>query len=173
MHIRIATPADALLVANIISRANQPVAKRFGLTRENTPTHPSFCTQDWVVADFTRKVHYFIYEADQKVVGCVAYESAKKELAFLNRLSVLPEFQHRGIGKKLVAHLFDHARILGKQRVSIGIIAANNRLKNWYETLGFIPFETKILNHLPFDVLLMQCPVDDLKGVEAFGPGEK
>jgi len=43
-------------------------------------------------------------------------------------------------------------------------IAANDLLKNWYETLGFTPFETKTFNHLPFDVLPMQCPLDDLKG---------
>lgn len=164
MSIRIASPADAPSVANIISKANQAVAQRFGLTRENTPKHPSFCTTDWVVDDLKRNAQYFIYETAGKAVGCVAYENAEKDLAFLNRLAVLPEFQGRGIGKKLVSYLFDHALALHKKIISIGIIAANDRLKTWYETLGFTPFETKTFNHLPFDVLLMQYPLDDFKG---------
>jgi glyoxylate reductase len=164
MSIRIASPADAPLVAKIISRANQAVAQRFGLTLENTPKHPSFCTTDWVVDDLKKNAQYFIYETAGKAVGCVAYASAEKDLAFLNRLAVLPKFQGRGIGKKLVSHFFDHARTRHKKRISIGIIAANNLLKNWYETLGFTPFETKTFNHLPFDVLLMQHPLDYFKG---------
>jgi glyoxylate reductase len=164
MSIRIASTADAPSVAKIISRANQAVAQQFGLTRENTPKHPSFCTTDWVVDDLKRNAQYFIYETAGKAVGCVAYENAEKDLAFLNRLAVLPEFQGRGIGEKLVSHLFDHARTRHKKRISIGIIAANDLLKNWYETLGFTPFETKTFNHLPFDVLLMQCLLNDLKG---------
>ena len=102
MSIRIASLADARPVAKIISRANQAVAQTFGLTRENTPTHPSFCTKDWIVKDLARDVQYFIHEIAGKAVGCVAYESAEKELAFLNRLAVLPEFQGRGVGEKLV-----------------------------------------------------------------------
>jgi len=173
MSIRIASLADARPVAKIISRANQAVAQTFGLTRENTPTHPSFCTKDWIVKDLARDVQYFIHETAGKAVGCVAYESAEKELAFLNRLAVLPEFQGRGVGEKLVSHLFDHARTRHKKIISIGIIAENGPLKNWYEALGFTPFETKILPHLPFDVMMMQCPLDDFKGMGASGPGDK
>ena len=143
MSIRIASLADAPMVAKIISRANKAIAQKFGLTRKNTPKHPSFCTKDWVVADLKRNEQYFIYETAGKAVGCVAYESAEKDLAFLNRLAVLPEFQGRGIGKKLLSHLFGHARAHHKEVISIGIIAANHLLKNWYETLGFIPLETK------------------------------
>ena len=173
MSIRIATPADAPPVAKIISRANQAIAQRFGLTWENNPKHPSFCTKDWALADLERNAQYFIHETAGNAVGCVAYESAEKDLAFLNRLAVLPEFQGRGIGKKLVFHLFDHARIHHKKRFSVGIIAANDRLKNWYETLGFTPFEPKILNHLHFDVLLMQCPLDDFRGMGASGSDDE
>jgi len=56
-------------------------------------------------------------------------------------------------------------------RANQAIAAKNDLLKNWYETLGFTPFEKKTFNHLPFDVLLMQCPLDDLKG--GAGPGDK
>jgi len=161
MIIRTASRKEAPLLAGIICRANKKIARQFGLTRENSPKHPSFCTQDWILSDFKRGVQYFLYETAGKALGCVAYESAEKDLAFLNRLAVLPEFQGRGIGTKLVTHIFDHARNMDKTVISIGIIAANDRLKNWYATLGFTPLEIKKFKHLPFDVLFMTYHLKD------------
>ena len=41
--IREARRSEAGLLADIISRANQDVAQRLGLTPENCPKHPSNC----------------------------------------------------------------------------------------------------------------------------------
>lgn len=169
MIIRTASWKDAPILADIIARANQNVARQFGLTRDNAPKHPSFCTQDWILSDFKRGEQYFLYETAGKALGCVAYESAEKSLAFLNRLAVLPEFQGRGIGTKLLTHFFDHARSMGKTVISIGIIAANDRLKNWYATLGFTPLEIKKFKHLPFDVLFMVYHIEDVIRTERSG----
>lgn len=172
MTIRTATLADAPLLARIISTANQAIARKFGLNQANAPKHPSFCTQDWIVADFERGEHYFVCEMAGEAVGCVAYESAEKELAFLNRLAVLPDSQGQGIGKRLIHHLIAHASAEKKTIISIGIIAANDQLRNWYETLGFKSIETKTFKHLPFDVLFMQYPLVDFRKKGLSGPGE-
>ena len=169
MIIRIASRKDAPLLAGILCRANKKIARQFGLNRENSPNHPSFCTQDWILSDYKRGEQYFLYETAGKALGCVAYESAEKNLAYLNRLAVLPGFQGKGIGTKLVAHLFDHARSMGKKVISIGIIAANDRLKNWYETLGFTPLEIKKFKHLPFDVLFMEHRLEPVIKTERSG----
>ena len=171
MIIRIASRKDAPLLAGIICRANKKIARQFGLTQENSPKHPSFCTQDWILSDFNRGEQYFLYETAGKALGCVAYESAEESLAFLNRLAVLPDFQGKGIGTKLIFHIIDHARAQGKTRLSIGIIAANDRLKNWYETLGFIPLEIKKFKHLPFDVQFMAYHLEDVIKPDRSGQG--
>lgn len=169
MIIRTASRKDVPLLADIICRANEKIAQQFGLTRDNAPNHPSFCTRDWILSDFKRGELYFLYETAGRALGCVAYESAEKNLAYLNRLAVLPDFQGKGIGTKLMAHLFDHARSMGKTVISIGIIAANDRLKNWYETLGFTPLEIKKFEHLPFDVLFMTYHLEDVIRTERSG----
>ncbi|MBU0973112.1 MAG: GNAT family N-acetyltransferase [Proteobacteria bacterium] len=163
MSIRTASPAEAPRLAKIIRIANQAIARKLGLNQENAPKHPSFCTQDWIAADFDRGERYFVCETAGELVGCVAYGSPETGLAFLNRLAVLPDFQGRGIGERLVSHLITYARAEKKQRISIGIIAANHTLRNWYETLGFVPLETKTFGHLPFDVLFMQYSLVDFK----------
>jgi GNAT superfamily N-acetyltransferase len=152
MEIVPATPEDAALIAAIIRESHHDVAQRFNLNRENNPKHPSFCTQEWVMADFHRGEAYFLYPMDDTHAGCVAFEQPDPETAYLNRLSVRPSYRHRGIGAQLVRHIIGYAQSKRAQIISIGIIAGHDVLKNWYANLGFIEKETRQFEHLPFAV---------------------
>ena len=70
-------------------------------------------------------------------------------------MSVLSSHQNKGIGEKLVSHIFTYSKEKKHSHVSIGIIANNLQLKNWYLKLGFHEKVTKHLEHLPFDVTNM------------------
>jgi GNAT superfamily N-acetyltransferase len=146
---------DAEIIAFIISQANKDVAEKFELTIDNNPKHPSFYTREWVRADFDRGEEYFYYQSNGVYCGCVAFEQPGSGISYLNRLSVLPEYRHCGIGKQLVNYIIEYSRIKNIQFVSIGIIAEHTLLKNWYLNLGFIENETKHFDHLPFDVTYM------------------
>lgn len=150
-----ASVTDAQMLANLISESNKDVAEQFGLNASNNPKHPSFCTKDWILSDFNRGVKYFVFRSEENNAGCVAFEHPKPDLSYLNRLSVLPQFRHRGIGKKLVEHVILFSRSKNIQFVKIGIIANHHRLKQWYQKLGFRETETKKFSHLPFEVTYM------------------
>ena len=156
MKITKANLQQADQIAFIISESNKDVAKKFNLTRENNPKHPSFYNKEWVLSDFDRGEEYFLAEDGGISVGCVAFEQPEKDIAYLNRLSVLPEYRHKGTGALLVQHILDHSRSKHIKVVSIGIIAAHKVLKSWYVNLGFIEGETTIFDHLPFDVTYMR-----------------
>lgn len=173
MEIREALISEAELLARIIREANIPVAEKFGLNWDNAPGHPSFCTGDWILKGMDRGERYFVTEmkgtqisgaTDQtggKVpAGCVAYESPEPDLAFLNRLAVLPQFQGQGLGTCLVNHVKILARSGGKRKISIGIIKAHTGLRDWYQGLGFVPAGVKQFDHLPFDVLFMHLDLE-------------
>lgn len=147
---------DAGLIADIVSEANKDVAELFKINRENSPKHPSFCTDDWVLADFERGEEYFLFQEDGIAKGCVAFEQADSDTAYLNRLSVLPDHRHNGIGKSLVRYVLDYAKSQNIRTVSIGIIAEHEVLKKWYLELGFIAGDTKKFDHLPFNVTYMR-----------------
>lgn len=159
MNIRAANPQDASTLAQLISAANRDVATQFGLTLENCPKHPSFCTADWVLADMARGACYFLAEDSTGPIGCVAFETAGAGLAYLNRLSVLPAQQRQGVGAQLVQHVLQLASAAACQRVSIGVIAQHIALQHWYSQLGFVTAETKHFAHLPFSVTYMHCLV--------------
>ena len=160
MNIRTAGLAESTIIARLISGANRDVAVKFGLTVENCPKHPSFCTADWVKADFSRGEQYFILEQDTNPIGCVAYEKPSMGLAYLNRLSVLPMHRNLGAGSQLVRYIIDLARSECIQTISIGVIGENVALQRWYNSIGFISGETKRFPHLPFSVTYMSYTCD-------------
>jgi N-acetylglutamate synthase-like GNAT family acetyltransferase len=102
-----------------------------------------------------RGVTYFAIENKNRVVGCVALEQANPEVCYLERLAVLPDQRRRGFGKALVNHVLSEAKRLGVNYVSIGIIAEQTELKDWYKGLGFVEGESKEFPHLPFRVTFM------------------
>lgn len=55
----------------------------------------------------------------------------------IGRLAVLSEYRRRGLGKKALQALVEHARSTGLQRVFLG---AQIQAVGFYEKLGFTPF---------------------------------
>ena len=154
-HIREAHSTDVSLVSGLIRESFRDVARRFGLTLENCPKHPSNCTDEWIENDFARGVTYYIVESNRMAVGCVALEKANSGLCYLERLGVLPRARRKGFGRRLVDHVIFQANLHGAKQLNIGIIADDTELKRWYQGIGFVEVETKKFEHLPFLVTFM------------------
>ena len=159
IHIREAFVDDADIVARLVHESNQDVAARFGLDATNCPKHPSLCNVEWVKSDFARGERYFILDHGGRPIGCVAYETPNAEVAYLNRLSVLPAWRRHGHGKRLVEHVVALARAAAIPAISIGVIGEHDDLKRWYRALGFVDGEVKRFPHLPFSVKYMRYVV--------------
>lgn len=159
-RIRTCNKEDVQILVEIIRMSFKDVAKRFNLTQDNAPRHPSNCTAEWIQKDIERGVTYFIIENKKHVVGCVALEQVNSEVCYLERLAVLPDQRMHGFGKALVEHVLSEAKLLKVHSVNIGIIAAHTELKNWYKGIGFIEGESKEFSHLPFRVTFMAYNVE-------------
>lgn len=159
VRIREASLDEAEILARIVSEANRDVAVRFGLDAGNCPKHPSSCTAEWIKADLLRGERYFVLEDGAVPVACVAYETPSAEVAYLNRLSVLPGWRRRGYGERLVAHVVALARAATIPLISIGVIGEHEELQRWYRRQGFVDGETKRFPHLPFSVKYMSYAV--------------
>ncbi|MCK5312289.1 MAG: GNAT family N-acetyltransferase [Desulfobacteraceae bacterium] len=156
INIKKADIHNAKLLSNIIRASHMDVAKKFNLTIENCPKHPSNCSVDWIKKDFDRGVRYYVVKYSGIPKGCIALEYANADVCYIERLSVLREYRRHGFGEKLVNHAFDEAKALGAKEISIGTIAEFTQLTEWYEKIGFIKGETKEFEHLPFKVLFMR-----------------
>ena len=157
MNIYRAGRDDTLLLSEIIRNSYGTVAERFNLTPDNCPKHPSNCTDEWVAGDFTRGVIYYLLAERGVPAACAAMEIADESTCYLERLAVLPDFRGRGMGRALVNHVFDQTSKSGRHTLSIGIIAGQHDLKSWYQNLGFTQTGTRQFDHLPFEVMFMEC----------------
>lgn len=142
--------------ARVIRNAFRTVALDFNLTRENSPTHPSFITIGRLREDRDRGVKFFGLFLRERQIGFIAVERADANLYYVERLAVLPEWRHRGYGKRLMEFAFQHARANGGKKVSIGIIDEQTILKDWYRGMGFQEISTRKFAHLPFTVCFME-----------------
>jgi len=157
--IREATIKDRELLSKMIRESFRDVAKRFSLTAENCPRHPSNCTTSWIDSDMERGVQYFISYFDGRPTGCVGVESQNSHICYIERLSVLPGMRGKHFGSRLVKHALDFSASRGAERVSIGIIAEQTELRDWYKKFGFVEVQTKSFHHLPFQVCLMEYEI--------------
>jgi len=155
VKIRSVRPHEKQVLAELIRQSYLDVAERFSLTAQNCPKHPSNCTESWIERDFDKGVNYFFACRKNEPVGCVALEMATDQLAYLERLAVLPAHRRMGLGDSLARHALDLAQAKGAESVSVGIIAAQEELKQWYLKLGFKEGDTKAFDHLPFMVTFM------------------
>ncbi|MEE9913169.1 MAG: GNAT family N-acetyltransferase [Deltaproteobacteria bacterium] len=146
---------DIDILVEVIRSAFSDVAERFGLTPQNSPTHPSNCRPEWLLREMNRGVTFYLLESDGRPAGCVALEKINDEVCYLERLAVLPQERGKGFGEALVKHVLSKARLLGVYRVQIGIIAEQQELRDWYEKLGFEEVESKKFPQLVFRVTFM------------------
>jgi len=164
--IKTASPDDIDILAGLVRDSYRDVAQRFGLTPENCPKHPSNCTDDWIRNDFARGVSFYLLEHNGLPAGCAALEIPEPALGYLERLAVLPCSRNNGLGRRLVDHVFLQAGNSGIQKISIGIIAAQTDLKNWYQKIGFVEGDTKEFTHLPFSVTFMMYQLPGKGGID-------
>ncbi len=155
LKVRRAVKEDIFVLSLVIRWSFRDVAERFSLTPENCPRHPSNCTDEWVKKDMARGVRYYILEDNKETAGCVALDFREREVCYLERLAVLPEYRRQGCGRMLVRHALAEAASLGAGRVGIGIIARHEELRRWYRNLGFEEGEEAEFPQLPFTVAFL------------------
>lgn len=148
---------DLSEVTEVIRRSFLTVAEELGLTRENAPTNPAFIDDDNLKKSMGRGLKLFSTIQEGTIIACVGIEpSNERDVYYLERLAVLPEHRHRGIGSRVMEYALARIREHGGRRVSIGIIDENERLKAWYSRHGFIEKGRKTFQHLPFTVCFME-----------------
>ena len=137
---------------DVIQESFLTVAKEFGLTMENAPRFTAFATTEqrlsWQLNNENRPMYVFVI--DGKIVGYYSLALQENKECELNNLCVLPRFRHRGIGEKLLLHSFKMAKDLGCEKMNIGIVEENQRLKKWYESFGFKHRRTQKFDFFPF-----------------------
>jgi ribosomal protein S18 acetylase RimI-like enzyme len=76
------------------------------------------------------------YRVGGKLLGCVYLEQTGREL-YLGMLTVAPDVQTAGIGKRLLAEAEQTGKRLGCQKVTMTVLTQRRELIAWYERRGY------------------------------------
>jgi ribosomal protein S18 acetylase RimI-like enzyme len=104
----------------------------------------------------TRNAVTFIAARGSAAVGYAkAYLNENDDKFYIASLYVIPQYQGKGIGGRLMEASEEYARSLGKDEVWLGVMEQNVPALAWYKKLGFqfvheAPFAmgTTLVNHL-------------------------
>jgi ribosomal protein S18 acetylase RimI-like enzyme len=77
------------------------------------------------------------YSENNKIIGCVLLKAKENEL-YLGMLTVSPELQNSGIGKKLLQQAEIFAAELGLQKIVMTVISVREELISWYKRNGYV-----------------------------------
>jgi len=136
----------------VIKDSFQTVADEFGFTTENAPGFTAFATNEdkllWLLNEQKRLM--YVYCKDDKIVGYYSLTMQENNECEINNLAVLPMHRHEGIGHAMLEHCFDTAKEQGCHAVNIGIVEENQKLRRWYESIGFKHVGTQKYDCFPF-----------------------
>ena len=148
--------SEKLQLLEVIRTAFITVAKEFNLTENNAPTNPAFLSMDRLEEAVKQGVEFYVLTEENHIAGCVGIQPGREDGEYyIERLAVLPEARHQGVGRKLLKHAIELIRGKGSSRISIGIIDENIVLKQWYLKQSFRELGNKKFEHLPFTVCFM------------------
>ncbi|MEB0263164.1 GNAT family N-acetyltransferase [Mucilaginibacter sp. 10I4] len=163
--IRQATPADAPAISRLIVLAMGPVAAKFANTDDPAKPLELFERFAKLTGNQYSFTNILVWAEQGEACGMIiAYDGAKldelrkpfldytrSQLGFtgtpedetqpgeyyIDCLAVNPDQQGKGIAKKLITALFDHAAALGHNTVGLLVSKGNDKAKKLYTYLGF------------------------------------
>lgn len=119
----------------------------------------------------SRDMYGFVAEVEEILAGCARCTHARNEARFyLTSLYVLPRFQQRGIGARLLNEAERQAIACGCDRIWLGVMHENIIAFEWYKRIGFTfvenaPFimgRTTVNHAIGFRRITGTEPQDDL-----------
>lgn len=142
--------------AEVIRKAFLTVAKEFNITKENAPSNGAFIKADAIEKLAAKGIKLFDVFKDGARAGFFALEDAGEGVYYLEKLSVIPEQRHSGLGSMIMDFAADYVRRNSGSKISIAIVEENSVLKKWYLEYGFKELRLKKFEHLPFTVCFME-----------------
>ena len=134
--IRIATAADAAVIAGLIRRA---------FAAQPRPTNPPSSALKETAATITAHLARgggAVLERDARVVGAVLWEVEDGAL-YISRVSVDPDYRRLGIARALIDEAEREARRRGLSRMTLGVRLELEENRQLFRSCGFEDFESR------------------------------
>ena len=133
---------DSIILTEIQHKSFITVAEEFGYTIENAPYHSAFIKKEKIEKQIIDGGQFFVYKIGDEFIGSIGY-IFENDSYVIERLAVIPEYRHKGIGKKLMEFIENIVRNKNSKSIQLEMIDNNSVLKEWYKEQGYKVIETK------------------------------
>lgn len=135
--IRPATAADLPGLHALIERAYRGESARAGWTHEADLLGGQRTDLAALAAMLADPDQHLLIWGDDGPMGCVEVTRRSEKRAYLGLLTVSPELQAAGLGRRLVSAAEACARGFGATHMEMTVIARRTELIAWYERRGY------------------------------------
>jgi ribosomal protein S18 acetylase RimI-like enzyme len=143
-------------ITDILHKSFITVANEFGYSIEIVPSFPAFIKENTIEDEMKKGLKMFVYKLRNKEIGCIGYVKETDELYKIKRLAVLPEYRHKGLGKKLLKNMETIIKNFDGKIIETHIVNNNTILKAWYLRNGYKEKNIEYINSLLFKVCILQ-----------------
>lgn len=158
-RIKRVNATDLSKCLSVIHRSFATVAKEFDLTEKIAPKHPYYMKMETLQNRYKKGFLMFGLHVKEQLVGFASLNKVSVNVCELCNLAILPEYRHKGYGRKFLDFCKMKAKELGCNIIEIDIIEENTILKNWYIENGFTHKFVKKFDYLPFSVGFMEVHI--------------
>ncbi len=138
-HINFAAAADITAIKNLLNAAYRGKSSRQGWTTEANLISGDTRTNDEMILDVMRQQGsvILVHRKNEIISGCVNLQQHDNRI-YLGMLSVSPQLQGGGIGKKLLQAAEEYARCVNCTSIYMSVISVRTELIDWYKRHGYL-----------------------------------
>lgn len=159
--IRRLEDADLEMAAQVIRESFATVANEFDLTIDNCPTNGAFTQAKHLKIDLEKGNQLLGVYLGKKMIGFFELVYNEENRATLEKVAIIPSERGKKYGEFILTKAREIAGNDHMERIDIGIIKENIRLKEWYQRNGYQIVRSQNFAHLPFEVLYMQLDLNN------------
>ncbi|UQD57303.1 GNAT family N-acetyltransferase [Flavobacterium sp. K5-23] len=133
-----ATIADVISLNKLINSAYRGEYSKKGWTTEANILEGLRTTEKELIETIEDSKNTILkYTENNQIIGCVLLIE-KEDKLYLGMLTVSPELQNSGIGKKLLLQAEKFATTVGLSRIVMTVISVREELIAWYKRHGYV-----------------------------------
>ncbi len=156
-----ATIEDVFSLNQLINSAYRGESSKKGWTTEANILEGKRTAEAELIEILQDKKNTFLkYSENDQILGCVLLKEKETEL-YLGMLTVAPDLQNTGIGKKLMQQAEIYAFDLGLSKIVMTVISVREELIAWYKRKGYV--DTGLREPFPASDVYVSISKDSLE----------
>lgn len=146
--------------AKIIREGFNTVVNTYGLTKETARGNSAFLNNDKLISDWHKGSLMYGVFYHNTLVGFIQLDKKGAKELYIKHFTVLEQYRNKGLGIALIEFSINKAIQLGVNYLTLGFMATDTKLKDFYKNRGFKVKNTKSFKGFNYKVTFMELKIN-------------